>query len=95
MSTVTFQNGNKEVTLTASSGTEWTGGENSRVYFDLNCTGKRSTVSKLYEVTSGSTPDHKITHGGRTFAFQYGIDANSNSKKAAIVEAIETLVKAL
>lgn len=93
MSNVTFQNGNKEITLTVTGSREWAGGENSRIYFDLECSGKRSPVSKLYEVKAGATRGEVIKHNGRTFAFEYGIDANSKSKRAAITEAIAILVK--
>lgn len=95
MTSITFTNGNKSITLTVTGSTEWAGGENSRVYFDLECTGKRSPVHKLYEVVAGTTRDHVIEHDGRTFAFEYGVDANSNTKRSAISEAISELVTAL
>lgn len=95
MEKVTFQNGNKEVEISVLGSADWSSGNKSRRYFELSCTGKRSPVSKLYEVLSGDTKDHTLTHGSRTFAFEYGIDANSKSKRKAVTEALAELVAKL
>jgi len=95
MSTVTFENGNKEVTMTITGSKVWEKEGSKRVYFDLSFTNKRSPVSKLYEVLEGSSRDHQITIDGRTFAYEYGIDANSNTKREAIDEAVAQIVKSV
>lgn len=92
MSTVTFQNGNKEITATITSSQPWEGGENVRTYYTIAFTGKREPIANLYEVHSGSTHDHTVTVNGRTFAYKYGTGADSKTKRRAIDEAVVELV---
>lgn len=91
----TFTNGNKEVTVTVTGGKEWSKEENKRVYFDLSCTGKRQPIDKLYEVVSGTTRDKSVSVNGRTFAYTYGADANSNTKRAEVDAAVLEIVSAM
>lgn len=86
--TATLTNGNKDVTLSIVGESEWVAGANKRVYFDLECTGKRQPVGKLYEVISGTTRDEIINVNGKTYAFAFGVDANSNTKRSAIHAAL-------
>lgn len=95
MTQVTSQNGTKEVEISIIGSSDWSGGDKKRRYFELRCTGKRSPVSKLYEVISGDTKDHTLSIGDRTFAFEFGIDANSKSKQKAVFEALTELVAKL
>ena len=81
---VLIQNGNKEIELAITGEHKWEGGGNIRIYYDVSTTGKRSIVSKFYKVVSGTTKDHTISVDGQTFAFEYGIDANSKTKKNAV-----------
>ena len=89
---ITFKNGNKEITVTITGQTEWTKEDQSRIYFDLVQSNKRTPIHKLYEVISGTTRDETIDHNGRKFAFEFGIDCNSHSKRAAATAAVTELV---
>lgn len=88
----TIQNGNREVTVKITGQNEWTGGENKRVYFDLDQNNKRQIFRGLYEVIKGSTRDLTIESNGRTFAVEFGIDVNSNSKHKAAIEGAKELI---
>lgn len=89
---VTVQNGNKEVTITVTGARAWEGGENVRTYYDIEQDNRRSVLNSLYEVVQGSTRDSTIEVAGRTFGYQFGVDANSKTKRAAAIEAIESLI---
>lgn len=91
----TFTNGNKEITVTVKSSKEWSKEGSKRVYFELECTGKRQPIATLYEIVEGSSRDKVVTANGRKFGYQYGIDANSNAKRDAVDAAILELVSAL
>ena len=95
MNSVTFENGNKEVTITATAGNPWESETMVRIYFDLECTGKRQPVRKFYEVLAGATRDKTVTANGRNFAFELGIDANSKTKIKAVTDAMTELAKAI
>lgn len=89
----TFQNGNREVTVSIIGQAEWTKDAMKRVYFDLAFAGaKLDPIAKLYEVIEGSTRDGTITANGRTFGYQLGICCDSKTKRASAVEAITSLV---
>lgn len=88
-------NGNKDVTISIVGSKEWSKDGMKRVYFDLECTGKRQPIAKLYEILEGTTRDKVVMVNGRSFAYVYGIDANSNSKRAAVDDAIIPLVSTL
>lgn len=90
----TFQNGNREVTVTIAGSSEWTKDTMIRVYFDLAFDGaKLAPISKLYEVIGGGTKDATITVAGRTFGYQLGICCDSKTKRVSAVDAIDALVK--
>lgn len=91
----TFTNGNKEVTVTVKSSKEWSKDGAKRVYFDLECTGKRQPIAKLYEVVEGGSRDKSVVVNGRTFAYEYGIDANSNTKRAEVDAAVVEIVSGM
>lgn len=95
MAKVTLTNGNKEVTLSVVSFSEWASGDRKRVYYKLECTGKRDPIGSLYEILGGETKDQTVTVNGRKFGYQYGVDANSATKRAAIDAAVVELVSAL
>ncbi len=96
MNAVTFTNGNKKITLTTGSAKEWAAGDKARIYFDLKCDQKRQPVAKFYEVISGATADKTVVReDGRTFAYEYGIDANSGSKRESIDAAMIELAASL
>lgn len=88
----TVQNGNKEVTITITGGNCWEGGENVRTYYDIEQNNKRTVIGSLYEIHAGSTRDATMTICGRTFGYKLGIDCNSNTKQAAALEALESLI---
>lgn len=92
---VTFTNGNKEVTVVVKSSKEWSKEGSKRVYFDLECTGKRQPIAKLYEIIEGGSRDKVAAVNGRRFGYEYGIDANSNTKRAEVDAAILALVAGL
>lgn len=92
---VQIQNGNKEVELAITGEHRWELGGNTRIYYDLSTTGKRSLVRKFYKVVFGTTKDHTINVNGQWFAFEYGVNANSKTKKAAIKEGLLILAEAL
>ena len=92
MYSVSFQNGNKEVTLSISSPRDWESGDKKRVYYDVACDGKRTPVRAFYKIVSGGTRDEAITINGESFGFEFGIDSNSKSKKEAVREAMRALV---
>ena len=89
---VTVQNGNKEVTITITGSNRWEGGANIRTYFDIEQDNKRSVISSLYEIIAGDTRDNTIEIAGRTFGYQLGLSCDSKTKRAAAVEAIESLI---
>src|SRR5690625_488708 len=89
----TVENGNKEVTITISEGQRWTGGDNERIYYDIKQDSKRNVLDKFYEVLQGTTRDATIEMNGRKFGYQFGVDANSNTKRRNAIEGIEDLVK--
>lgn len=91
----TFQNGNKEITVTASTASRWEKDDMARDYFELTSSDKREPISKLYEVISGGTRDAVVEHSGRTFAYQLGICCDTKTKRRAAIEAVESLVKEL
>lgn len=91
MNSVTVQNGNKEVTLTITGSKEWEGGDKKRVYFDLDQSNRRNVIHKFYEVISGATSDRTVEVGGRTFAYDFGVDCNSGSKRDAAKDAVIAL----
>lgn len=88
----TVQNGNKEVTIKITGARQWEGGENIRTYFDLDQNNKRIVIGSLYEILAGTTRDKTIEIAGRTFGYKLGIDCNSNTKQAAALEGIESLI---
>ena len=90
---VTVQNGNKEVIISIIGKNEWAGGNNKRVYFELEQSNKRNVISKLYEIFEGSCQDEKIEVAGRVFGFQFGLSCDSKSKRVAAAEAVEQLVQ--
>ena len=94
MNTVTFQNGTKEISLTITGDKIWESADKASVrkYFDLSCTDKRLPVSKIYEVLAGTTRDKVIKVCGRTFAYEYGMSADSKTKRAAIDDAVSKLI---
>jgi len=94
---VTFQNGQKTVTLSIVGSEDWSKGDCSRTYFTLVCTDKRSVVSRLYRVKSGTfrleLGDKQVEVDGMTYVYHYGINADSQSKKDIIDEEIVNLIK--
>ncbi len=97
MKQVTFENGQKTVTLSIAGSEDWSKGDCSRTYFTLECTEKRSVVSRLYRVESGTFRleygDEKVEVDGKTYVYRYGVDANSKSKMRIIDEEIVNLIK--
>jgi hypothetical protein len=92
----TFQNGNREVTVTIGGETVWKKDSMARVYFDLQFQGaKLDPIEKFYEVVSGTTQDNTIVAAGRTFGYKLGICCDSNSKKKEAVAAVTELVNQL
>ena len=89
---VSVLNGNKTVEISVVGQREWASGDNSRIYYDLEQSNKRSVVHSLYEVIAGKTKDDTISVDGRTFGYQLGIDTNSHTKRAEAEEGIEALV---
>lgn len=58
----TFQNGNREVTVSIIGNADWSKGDLKRVYFDLSFEGaKLAPIDKIYEVISGGTADNTHT----------------------------------
>ncbi|MCK9468128.1 MAG: hypothetical protein M0Q49_01815 [Porticoccaceae bacterium] len=89
----TFQNGNREVTATITSTSEWSKDTMKRVYFGLAFEGsKLDPIAKLYEVIEGGTRDATIEFAARTFGYQLGICCDSKTKRREAIEAIESLV---
>lgn len=88
---VTIENGNKKVTITVTKSNTWNSGDKSRIYYDLEFTGKRTPVAKFYQIVAGSSTDHVFEVNGRKFGFEYGIDANSNEKKRQVDYGLEEL----
>lgn len=97
MKNVTFQNGQKTVTLSIVGSEDWSKGDCSRTYFTLDCTEKRSVVSRLYRVESGTFKldfgDEKVEVDGATYVYRYGPSADSKSKMRIIDEEIVNLIK--
>jgi hypothetical protein len=56
--------------------------------------GKRTPITRLYEVRSGGTRDETVSVNGRTFAYQTA-QYNSRTKREAAQAAVEQLVKQL
>lgn len=94
---VTFENGNKRVTVTVRRGAPWTKGDRSRQYYEVECDQGRSPIHSLYEVISGTyRGDFVVTRkDGRIFVVDYGVDANSGTKRDHIKEAVSSLVELL
>ena len=92
---VTIENGNKEVTISITGSREWEGGDKERVYYDMSFSAKRTPVTKFYQIISGETRDHVFEIGGKKFGFEFGVDANSNSKKASVQAGLQELAKQL
>ena len=89
----TIEFGNKSATLTLKNATEWTGGDNVRVYHEVESDNKKvRPISKFYEVLSGDSRDHKIEVEGRVFAVELGF-CESKTKRSAALEAAEDLAK--
>lgn len=89
----TFQNGNREVTVSIAGSAEWVKDTLTRIYFDLSFAGaKLAPIAKLYEVIKGGTKDHTIEAAGRTFGYQLGLCCDSKTKRREAIEAIESLV---
>jgi hypothetical protein len=91
MAQATFENGNHTITVSVTGSREWAKGDNKRTYFDLAFDHKRTPISSLYEIIAGSTRDHTVIVGGRTFGYEYGIGSDSKTKRAAIDSAINSL----
>lgn len=95
MATATFTNGNIEVTATVTGEARiWEKGDLKRAYYDVTFAGKRTPITSLYEVLAGSTRDNTVTVNGRVFAYQLA-QCDSNTKRAAAVEAVEKLAEQL
>ena len=89
----TFQNGNREVTVTATKGRTWEKDGMVRAYYDLVFDGaKLAPIDSVYEILSGETRDEKITIGGRTFGYKLGICCDSKTKRAAAAQAVAEIV---
>lgn len=93
MKSVVVENGTKEVKVTVIGSRSWDKGENSRIYFDLEQSNKRSVFSSFYQVVSGDTRDEVIEVEGKTFAFAFGVDCNSNTKRESAREAAKMLAE--
>src|SRR5690606_9779589 len=92
----TFQNGNREVTVTVTGSSEWAKDAMTRIYFDLAFEGaKLAPIAKLYEIVEGGTRDATIEAAGRTFGYQLGICCDSKSKRREATEAVEALIKGI
>lgn len=93
--TATFDNGNLEITATVTGHSDWqsANGALKRRYYEVSATHKRQPIHKFYEVLKGTTKDLTIEVEGRKFAFEYGVDANSKTKREAIRDAVEQLAK--
>jgi len=90
----TFQNGNREVTVTIAGSSEWTKDAMKRVYFDLSFEGaKLDPIASLYEVIDGGTRDNTFEAAGRTFGYQLGLSCDSKTKRREASAAVEALVK--
>ena len=92
--TIKVQNGNKEIEIRVVGSREWAGGENARVYFDLD-QGKRNVLKSLYEIIAGDSRDEVVEVAGRRFAYALGIDCNSNTKRASANDAAVALIAQL
>jgi hypothetical protein len=88
---VTIENGNKEVAMRIADFRKWDSDGKSRIYYELEFTGKRTPVAKFYQIVAGSSTDHVFEVNGRKFGFEYGIDANSNTKKQNVDYGLEEL----
>jgi hypothetical protein len=84
--------GNGEVVISVSGGNEWEGGENKRIYFDVETNSKKQPISKFYEVIAGSTRDDVVEIEGRKFAYQRGF-CDSRTKRKAADEAARALAE--
>lgn len=90
----TFQNGNREVTVSIIGNADWSKGDLKRVYFDLSFEGaKLAPIDKIYEVISGGTADSTVVVAGRTFGYKLGICCDSKTKRAYAAEAVKSLVE--
>lgn len=89
---VTFSNGNKQVSVKITGSRTWEKDAHRRIYFDIDCVeGKRHPIGNFYEILEGQTRDKIVEVEGRRFGYEYGVDANSNSKRRAIDEAVQEL----
>ena len=89
---VTYTNGNKQVTTTVTGTKEWTADTRVRVYYNLETTNKRRPIGAIYEVIAGGTRDCTLHVNGRTFGYQLGVDATSNSKRNDAFAAVQKLI---
>ena len=89
MNTVTFDYGNKQITISLTGSKDWKG---VRKYFDLEVDGKANPLRTLYEVLDGTTRDKTVTFAGRTFGYEYGF-ADSKTKRKAVDDAVSCLVE--
>lgn len=90
----TFQNGNKEITITIVGQSAWEKDEMARVYFDLQSSDKkRDPIRKLYEVVKGDTRDDTIEVSGRTFGYELGICCDSKTKRREAEAGIRVLIE--
>lgn len=93
---ITFQHGNREVSVNITDSSIWEKDGMSRTYFDLDfVNAKLDPISKLYEIHSGGTRDDTMSVNGRTFGYQLGICCNSKTKRASAIEAIRSLLRAV
>lgn len=94
---VTFENGTKSVTVTVRQGRPWTKGNCSRQYYEVECDQGRSPIHSLYEAISGTYRGNFVItrKDGRIFVVEYGVDANSATKRDAIKEVMSSLVELL
>jgi len=89
----TFQNGSREVTVTASQGRTWEKDGMARIYYELAFDGaKLPPIDSLYEILSGETRDEKVAFGGRTFGYKLGICCDSKTKRASAAQAVAEMV---
>jgi hypothetical protein len=89
MNTVTFDYGNKQITISTGDAKDWKG---VRKYFDLEVQGKANPLRTLYEIIDGTTRDKTVTFAGRTFGYEYGF-ADSKTKRNAVDQAVACLVE--
>ena len=95
MAIVFFDSGNNEVTVEAESFERWEKEGHVRNYYTLDIEGdSRKSFTKLWEVIEGKPSEfsRSVEVDGRTYGYEIGSFANSETKRNAIERSVIKLV---